>query len=318
MAEQKTGIGKHAIDFANAGLAVIPIRADGSKAPAISGWKSYQQEPPTEQQLRAWFSGQHRNAGAAVICGAVSGGLEVLDFDYDAEEIFPAWVKLIEHIAIRLPVVETPGSGYHVFYRCNVICGNAKIANTETGDVFIESRGEGGYVVACISPAEVHQLNYPYVQTAGPVLPEIPVITPDERKALWQAAATFDRSKMREQAVAKLVRKSAPRPKRQHDGKLTPWDDFNHRGDWYEVLQRHQWSSADGTHWRHPDAKSNHGHSATLRQANNGEHVLHVFTTSTPLESEKSHSLYSVFATLDHGGNFSEAAKELRGSGYGN
>ena len=68
---------QNVLDFSEAALALIPLRVDGSKAPAISGWKSYQQEPPTEEQLRTWFGGQHRNAGAALICGTVSGGLEV-------------------------------------------------------------------------------------------------------------------------------------------------------------------------------------------------------------------------------------------------
>ncbi len=67
--------------------------------------------------------------------------------------------------------------------------GDGKPAKEEVG---IETRGEGGYIVSVLSPSKVHPLNKPYVQTLGPPLPELPVITPDERKLLWAAARSFD------------------------------------------------------------------------------------------------------------------------------
>jgi hypothetical protein len=37
------------------GLSTIPIKTDGSKAPAIPEWKPYQQRLPDERELREWF-----------------------------------------------------------------------------------------------------------------------------------------------------------------------------------------------------------------------------------------------------------------------
>ena len=61
-----------------AGLSVIPVRADGSKGPAINSWKPLQTAIADCRQLKEWFS---RKVGIAVITGKVSGNLEVLDFD---------------------------------------------------------------------------------------------------------------------------------------------------------------------------------------------------------------------------------------------
>lgn len=303
------------LDFADAGLCLIPVRCDGSKAPAIDKWGAFAKRKPSQTEYEHWF-GRQGEIGTAIVCGITSNGIEVLDFDIGADRVFDEWYQSVEDIACRLPVVETPSFGRHVFYRCLRICGNKKIATQprERGvDTLIESRGQGGYVVSVLSPISVHSAGYPYVQVMGPPLPDIPTITPDERKRLWEAAEAFDRSNIREQVIAKLQRKEAPQ---KRSGPLTPWDDYNHRGDWFGLLQRHGWTSVDGVHWRHPDAKSN-GHSATLRVSQSGDQVLHVFTTSTVLDSEKSHSLYSVFTMLEHGGDFAKAAKELRGAGYG-
>jgi len=309
---------KQALEYRAAGISIIPLKCNGSKSPAVPTWKKYQAELADEWLIQTWFGNSKREVGAGAVCGVVSGGTEVLDFDNDANTIYPAWSESVTDILRRLPVVKTPSDGYHVYYRCNTICGNQKIAKGAGNETLIESRGEGGYVVATISSPTVHETGKPYVQVAGPVLPEIPRITPDERQALWAAAATFDRSREREKAIQKLIAKSKPRPPKSTDGKLTPWDDFNSRGDWFEVLDRHGWTTTDGIHWRHPAAKSGHSHSATLRTAKSGDQILHVFTTSTELDSEKSHSLFNVVKILDFGGDASATTRELRKQGYGN
>jgi len=37
--------------YVDAGLSVIPVRADGSKAPAIGSWKQFQERRPTAEEL---------------------------------------------------------------------------------------------------------------------------------------------------------------------------------------------------------------------------------------------------------------------------
>src|SRR5579871_1366280 len=61
-----------------AGLSVIPIRPDGTKAPALPEWKTYQQRRPTPDECTDWWD---NGEGIAVVGGKVSGNLEILDLD---------------------------------------------------------------------------------------------------------------------------------------------------------------------------------------------------------------------------------------------
>lgn len=283
-------------------ISVIPLRLDGSKKPAIPSWKPFQSEMPTDQLIRKWWE---ESLGMGVICGAVSGGLEVLDFDKQADTVFPAWRKLIESIAIWLPVVETPSGGYHIYYRCSVVCNNTKIA-MDNGEVLIESRGEGGYVVGVSSPASVHQRNYPYVQTMGPVLPEVPTITEAERLALWRAARSFDRSGLYQQQAAKANRKRlTSRPINSN----APWRQFDAQADWGSMLRADGWSSRDGETWTRPGKLA--GTSATLRQGSGGDFLLVVFSSNAGIEPE-TYTASSYLAHFRFCGDFKQANQVIR------
>jgi putative DNA primase/helicase len=282
-----------ASDFLEAGISVIPLALDGSKKAALKSWKPYQSEPPTAEQVREWWSVPQ---GLGVVCGVVSGGLEVLDFDDQAEVTFPQWYSLIEEIAVRLPVVETPSGGYHVYYRCGVICGNRKIAMAD-GLTLIESRGEGGYIVGTPSPAAVHATKTAYIQVAGPVLPEIPTISEAERLRLWQAGRTFDRAGLYAEQAAK-VKPREPRstPIRGDE----PWHQFNATANWEAMLRADGWRSTNGIHWTRPGKRS--GTSATLREAAGGDWVLVVFYCNAGIEMKpfKRKKHFSDMITIGH------------------
>src|SRR5436305_580206 len=101
----------HAIEYLRAGFSLIPIRRDGSKAPAgnllprkiidpdtgkcKSTWDPFKERLPTEDELRSWFDRQDP-LGIALICGAVSRHLELIDFDHGAETTFRAWCEMVE------------------------------------------------------------------------------------------------------------------------------------------------------------------------------------------------------------------------------
>lgn len=74
-----------------AGLSVLPaVRAE--KRPALSGWKVFQSRLPSVQQVEQWFAGAPD--AMCIVAGAVSGNLEVIDFDHQADQ-FEAWTTLI-------------------------------------------------------------------------------------------------------------------------------------------------------------------------------------------------------------------------------
>jgi hypothetical protein len=131
----------------SAGLSVIPIRPDGTKRPALDSWRPYQHVPPNAFMLASWFL---HGEGLAVIGGAVSGHVEVLDFD--VPELFAPWCALVERLCpglvARLPLVRTPSDGRHLYYRCPIVAGNLKLAHRlgahGTPETVIETRGEGG------------------------------------------------------------------------------------------------------------------------------------------------------------------------------
>lgn len=147
-----------------AGFSVIPIKPDGSKSPAEK-WKEFQKRLPTDQELSHWFGNGHAY-GLAIVCGSVSGNLEVIDFD--SKEAFELWSELVESecpgLLENIPRVRTPSGGVHVYLRRGgAVVGNRKLALDAAGRVLIETRGQGGYVLAPGCPSSCHPDGKEYV-----------------------------------------------------------------------------------------------------------------------------------------------------------
>lgn len=322
--------------YRDAGLSPLAVTLTGDKAPAVGGsWKPYQQRLATDAELSQWF---RKPAGIGIVCGAVSGGLEVIDFDQP--EVFEAWRSLVYEIVAYLPVIETAGGGYHVPYRCSEIAGNHKLASWEPPESWsqqtystrqgcygrpvkatrIETRGQGGYIVAVGSPAEVHASGRPYAQVSGPPLPRIPTITPLARNMLWEAAAEFDCGKSESPKIAAAMRRlkgdryqqaAANRP----DGDVPPWCDFDARARWNDILEPHGWTDAGGGRWTRPGKTS--GISASLGPNAEGVQVLTVFSSNCGALTPGSYGPFRAYSILEHGGNCKAAAKEIYKMGYG-
>ena len=298
---------KLALEYRDAGLSVIPIKLDGTKRPEIPTWKEYQNRIASDAELQSWFT---HPAGIGLVAGIVSGGLEVIDFDDG--ELFAPWYKSVESIACWLPIVETPSLGFHVFYRCEVICGNQKIAMSKNRETLIETRGDGGYVCGAGSPWGIHRDGL-YIQHSGPSFSEIPTISAEDRKALWQAARVFDQ--------AETLKSFLPKPKTtptKNDGD-TPWDDFNRRADWSEVLVG--WTQQSETEWTRPG--KSFGTSATVRRTRGDEaEVLVVFSSNAGAiaptgDNHRTLSKFEAFKHLQHNGDGKKATKAAVALGYG-
>lgn len=309
----------------DAGLSIIPIKTDGSKAPALPTWKPFERRQATEAELRKWF-GNDQRLGIAIIGGAVSGNLEMLD--HDAPELIAEWRELVEEAAPglldRLPQVETPAGGLHIFYRCETIANNQKLAAREIEvapnvkgaikrdgkcfkvETLIETRGEGGYVITAGSPAACHPSGKAYKLIHGD-LKAIPTITAQERDILLSCARSFNQYIKPAQHVA---------PERQAKAKgLQPGTDFNQRGDVRALLNQHGWrhlrNDGLGELWARPGVEH-----ISARLFADG--ALWPFSTNaSPFEHERVYSAFAVFAYLEHGGDFSAAAKALGAQGYG-
>lgn len=143
-----------------------------------------------------------------------------------------------------------------------------------------------------------------------------PAIDADRlRKVLDDRDATLTPAAPTRPAVAALVEPAAL-------GQLSPGDDFNLRAEWADILQPAGWqrgrTRADGTtEWTRPGKHPRDGISATTGYGDQGYDLLYVFTSSTEFEADRSYDKFGAYCQLRHGGNWSEATRELRRSGYG-
>ena len=83
-----------ALNYLAAGLSVLPARKK-EKCPAFK-WKEYQERLPTACEITAWFANNHD--AVCIVCGKVSGNLEVIDFDNHGE-LFPKWKCNAPHLS---------------------------------------------------------------------------------------------------------------------------------------------------------------------------------------------------------------------------
>jgi hypothetical protein len=315
---------EQAIQYRNAGLSVLPANPQ-LKFAALPQWKQYQLRLPTETEVQGWFG--NSQSGLCIVTGAVSGNLEMIDFDLQAE-LFEAWQQRVKEAAPdvlpRLVIETSQSGGRHVIYRCDSqICGNLKLAQRKisfsSGDevviggktcrprqdkegnwhvilTLIETRGQGGLFLCAPTPG--------YALLQGD-LTTLPVLTAPERELLLEAAWSLNEYIPEPEATPQAVIPTDT---------LRPGDDYNARGDVRALLQSHGWTCVkcgENEYWRRPGKTS--GWSASLK---NG--VFYVWSTNAqPFEHEKAYSPFSVYALLEHGGDFSKAAAELGKQGYG-
>jgi len=305
-----------ALSAHEAGLSVIPILADGSKRPPIK-WATYQLEQPSDAEIDEWFG--PNTTGMAVICGAVSGNLEILDFD-DADT-YRAFVDTAESLGLG-PLVDrvragyeesTPSGGVHMLYTCDHISNNTKLARRESREVLIETRGIGGYVVTAPSHGTVHASGGAWTLTSGG-FDTIADITPEERASLFTLARSFDQ-------VPPDDHHNGPGATGTPSGGDRPGDDFRARhsalSNFRTIVERHGWrlthTRGSTGYFRRPG--KDEGWSATYNHADSG--LFYVFSSSTEFEPERGYNPFSVYAILNHGGDFAAAASALAREGYG-
>ena len=310
-----------ALDFYDAGVSVIPAKEDGSKAP-ITSWKQYQVTMADREQIASWFSGAA--TGIGVITGAVSGNLEMLEMEGRAvnsglldearELAHNSGLGELWEIISNGYVEFTPSGGLHWLYRIadEPVPGNTKLARrpgeNDTVEVLAETRGEGGFVVTAPSYGSTHPSGRAWQLLKGsPAL--IPMLSMEERNAIHNIFKALDRMPVKETLVQILNQNV------QNSASDKPGDQFNEKAEWRDILigWKIVYSAGGVTYWRRPGKDI--GISATTGR-NDGDNLF-VFTTSTSFEAEKPYSKFAAFAHLNHGGDFSAAAKELRSMGFG-
>jgi len=294
-----------AMAYVKAGLSVV--RASKQTKAPLDNWKEFQNRRPTLEEIDDSFRQVYANTGLFIICGKVSGNLEVLDFDLQGEKFDP-WRDLVEAkapgLVERLLVQKTQSNGKHIGYRCPgaTIPGNSQLALRLIEDkpkALIETRGEGGGILA--DPT----LGY---ETLQGDFCHLPVITPEERQILWEVALSLNEfiDPKKIEGMGNSIPKGARRP----------GDDFNDRGEVAPILEKHGWQLVGEhgpyQHWRRPGKDK--GTSASLIE----EKIFYNFSANAhPFDMGKAYSPFAVFALLEHDGDYEAAAKALRKEGFG-
>jgi hypothetical protein len=278
---------------------------------AIYPWKRFQTEKITAEELERQLS-DSRAKGIAIICGAISGGLEVIDIDtkYQTYELWEEIKKKIpQDLYNRLHIVKTRSGGYHLYYKCEVIEPNSKFAlRYATSEeikanphnktfCIIESRGECGYVVAPPTTG------YEVLQDG------IHVISIEEREELLTIMRSFN------EVIDEEIIEAHNRPSPKEYG-LSPFDDFNKRCDFVGLMERNGWKKVKNGGARifflRPGGTSEHSGSYNTEMG-----LFSVFSTNTPFQVQKGYSPSAVFTILEHEGNYKKSAVALLEAGYG-
>jgi replicative DNA helicase len=321
----------------NAGLSVIPTRAD--KHPALIVWKRFQIDRMDAGEAQLFFSGGEVK-GLAILCGAVSGNLEVIDVDCKYDLSGTLWADLKSLIDEQLPqetarnlvVVHTKNKGYHIYYRSEVVEGNLNLACRNTTDeekeesykkaiaqgetpekaerqgkndktrLLIGTRGEGNYVIAPPTPS------YEFIQ--GDPL-SIPRISKDEREILFTLARSFNE-------VFELESKQYINQK-SLDAiyEFSPFDEYNQIADVVELLENHGWAverqSGDRIYLKKQGASSN----KTSAIYHSKHKFFYVFDTTPEFNKGKVYNPTAIYTILECNGDYNLANKNLSELGYG-
>lgn len=296
------------------------ITQSGNTYPAktpYAGWKKYQSEHITQEQL--WEDMEkHNTSGVALICGVISGNLEIIDVDVKYNPgidaiLFKDIQTLYPDLYSKLRIHKTPSGGFHILYRitcAETFPGNVKLAGryaTEQEIIdkpknktynFIETRGEGGY--ALVPPAlgyTIHKEN------------PIPVLTWAERCSLITLCKTY---------TIIIPVKTVPKADKKTDEiySTNPWEDYDLNADVTELLETHGWSehSETQTHIMFTRPGKENGVSGGWHKENR---IFYVFTSSTELEPETGYRAATLLSQLMFGGDNKETFKYLTKEHYG-
>lgn len=314
------------------GLQFMPVK--GNKQPIVKGWQT-----STEKHDLS------NCEGVGLVCGKLSGGIEVIDVDekYSLDgKLFERYKKLIHEVDDKLlgklVVQKTKGGGYHLIYRCQKISGNLKLANRPTTKEEKLQTYQKTYEAELAKSVEDEKAKKIAQKSADNdkvrVLLEtrgeggyimcfpskgyeiiygdfycISEITIEQRETLHAIAMQFN----------SFVEEYAP-PTKHKENKtpgLSTFEDYNQRGDVVGLLQSYGWQVVKQKGKKTLMLRPGQTTSQTSGNFDHEKNWFSVFTTSTEFEPMKAYLPYAVFATLECNGDYSAASKKLYDLGFG-
>ena len=273
---------------------LLPRDPDGKPV-----WKPFQSAPPTEADVRRWIDGGCKSLAA--VCGKVSGGLLILDFD--EARFFDPWRAAVGEPADGLPVQRT-GRGFQVALRCPEPGENDKLAwvpdeAEQTGRrIAIETRGEAGYAVL---PGSLHPSGRTYETITGDFA-AVPTVSQARADALLAAARKLDEAPLtrQEQERIKSHAKEGSKYRTDSNGQGSVIETYNQTVTIEDALAAHGYTRR-GDRWVRPGGESP---SVEVKEGRS----LH-FSTDDPLNDRYWHRAFDIFCYWEHGGDCKAAVK---------
>lgn len=157
---EPTPLQRAAADYIGRGLAVIPLRR-GQKVPAtphgINDWSDNPEQVPIWWGMEPW-------ANVGIVTGQPSGGVFAIDLDvHDPAHSGIETLRDWEAVHGELPETweqVTGSGGRQLFYR-----SSRRVRNSANGELGVDIRGDGGFVVA---PPSIHPSGEPYEWSVSP------------------------------------------------------------------------------------------------------------------------------------------------------
>lgn len=305
-----------AIRLHNLGFKIIPTGSD--KRPLVK-WKSYQESQSLED-VKKIFS--QPCEGMALLTGK---GIEVIDIDckyfldgiHSIDKVFDAIHEAVgEETYSRLLVTNTKNKGFHVIYKTDVSEGNKKLASRYTIDserknendkirVLLETRGENGFII--IPPTPGYKFDSQIIQFEN-----IPTLTDEARNAIISVCCSFDETK------EVFTKTKSNIPVELTGSHKTTIEAFNESHTCSELLENAGWQlkyqRGGNDHYVRPGKSLSEGIGAGYSQSMN---LVRIFTSSSEFEGDRTYNPFQVYSCINHGSDYSKAAKTLYSLGYG-
>jgi len=294
-------------DYLAGGISLVPIDHT-SKLPAMAllpvvdgkaSWKPYQTTPASPETVDRWFASGCK--AVAAVCGEVSGGLLVIDFD--EYRFFEAWFEPLHPLPEGVCVAKSgrEGGGFHVAMRCENPGRNSGLAyvpdeTQETGRrIAIETRAEGGYIVL---PGSLHPSGRPYEAISGDFA-NIGTVPQAVADALLAAARSLDEeplARKQKEAAAPTSEKNQA----ESNGQVSVIDEYNWRTTIEAELAARGYTKS-GDKYKRPGGV--HA-SVTISEGRSFHH-----STNDALCDGYWHKPFDVYCVIEHAGKCGEAVK---------
>ena len=303
--------------YIDAGISVIPVRdKDDSfgvaKSPFGKSWKEYQEKIIEKDILFYLMDVKYETTAIGIVGGKVSGNLEIIDIDVKYKPgidatLFQDIKTLYPSLLDRLRIHKSPSGGFHILYRCEEpVEGNQKLAGRKT-EVdnktktvnFIETRGEGGYVLAPPSLGYLIAKDNP-----------IPTLTAMERQSLLSLCRSYHEIIEVKNSYTKPTQKDV----QYYD--TNPFEDFNNRCNPTEIMTELGWKEHKANNhfiwYTRPGKKTGVSMSFNLVKR-----FFFCFTASTELEEHKGYTPSNLLAAIVHNGDKKKLYSDLVKRGFG-